>query len=385
MNRFIPLSVPSLRGNELKYVTEAIESEWVSTGGAMIGCFEQGIASYLDVKSAIACQSGTAGLHLAMLLADVGRNDEVIVPTLTFIAAVNPICYVGAKPVFMDCDDSLCLDTYKLEDFCREECKFKGGQLFNKHTGRRIKAVVVVHVFGNMADMQRIMLIAKDYNLMVIEDATEALGTYFLDGIYKGKHAGTIGDIGVYSFNGNKIITTGGGGMLVAKNSAITKRAKYLSTQAKDDETYFIHNEVGYNYRMTNLQAALGLAQLEQLEDFIEAKKRNYYSYKKGLDNIDGISILPFKEDIRPNYWFYSVYLDGFPLSRDELINHFAKNQIQSRPIWGLIHQQMPYQSNYAYKIERAIDYHERIVNIPCSSNLTTEEALRVMQCLKEI
>lgn len=385
MRSYIPLSVPNLKGNELKYVTEVIEDEWVSTGGAMITRFEQEIAAYLGVESATACQTGTAGLHLAMLLAAVGRDDEVIVPTLTFIAAVNPVRYVGAEPVFMDCDDSLCMDVDKLEAFCREECTFEEGELVNKHTGKHIKAIITVHVFGNMSDMERLIPIAKHYNLTVIEDATEALGTYYTEGIYKGKYAGTIGNIGVYSFNGNKIITTGGGGMLVARDSALTKQAKYLSTQAKDDEINFIHNEVGYNYRMTNLQAALGVAQLAQLESFIEVKKKNYEIYKREINDIKGVFLLPFKQIFRTNCWFYSLYLDGFSLNRDELIQRFAANRIQTRPIWGLIHQQKPYQNCFAYKIEKAQDYHNKIVNIPCSTNLTEDDVRRVMLCMKEI
>lgn len=385
MNSFIPLSVPNLKGNELRYINEVIESEWVSTGGAMINRFEQDIAAYLGVETATACQSGTAGLHLAMLLAGVGRDDEVIVPTLTFIAAVNPVSYTGAEPVFMDCDDSLCMDMGKLEAFCCQECIFEGGNLVNKRTSKQIKAVIVVHVFGNMADMEKLIPIAQHYNLTVIEDATEALGTSYTEGLYKGKYAGTIGDIGVYSFNGNKIITTGGGGMLVANDSALTKKAKYLSTQAKDDDVNFIHKEVGYNYRMTNLQAALGVAQLEQIESFIEVKKRNYELYKKEIDVINGLSLLPFRQNICTNFWFYSLYLDGYSLTRDELIQHFADNHIQTRPIWGLIHQQRPYQDCFAYKINNAIDYNNKIVNIPCSTNLTEDELLRVTQCLKDI
>ncbi len=385
MSGFIPLSVPNLKGNELSYVSKAINDEWVSTAGAMITRFEEQFSKYLDVETSIACQSGTAGLHLAMILADVGVNDEVIVPTLTFIAAVNPVRYTGADPIFMDCDDSLCLDINKLDTFCREECIFKDGKLINKHTGKHIKAVVIVHVFGNMADMETLMPIARRYNLVVIEDATEALGTYFTKGIYKGKYAGTIGDIGVYSFNGNKIITTGGGGMFVANDNTITKKAKYLSTQAKDDEVNFIHNEVGYNYRMTNLQAALGVAQLEQLESFIEVKKRNYEIYRKEIEKVKGVSLLSFKQNIRPNYWFYSLYLDCFSLERDNLIQWFTDNHIQTRPVWGLIHQQQPYQSNLAYRIEKALNYQKNIVNIPCSSNLSEEDVLSVVECLKAV
>lgn len=376
----IPLSVPNLKGNEMKYVTEAIETEWVSTGGRFVSKFENDIASYLKIDKAVACQSGTAGLHLSLQLAGVGHGDEVIVPTLTFIAAVNPVRYVGAEPIFMDCDDSLCMDVQKLEQFCREECSLTEKGLLNNKTKKIIKAIVVVHVFGNMADMESIMKIAEKYHLKVIEDATEALGTYYISGKYKGKFAGTIGDFGVYSFNGNKIITTGGGGMLVAKDSELADKAKYLSTQAKDDTTYFVHNEVGYNYRMTNVQAAIGVAQLEQLESFIKIKENNYWTYKKEIEKIQGLSLLDFCPHIRPNYWFYSLIIEKeYGFNRDQLLKKLYEVKIQTRPIWGLIHQQKPYVNNQSYKIEKSIKYQEKVLNIPCSSNLTYEELWEVV------
>lgn len=273
MEKLIPLSVPNLKGRELEYVTHAIETEWVSTAGPYITDFEQSLAKYVGVKEAVACQSGTAGLHLALMTCGVKACDEVIVPTLTFIAAVNPVKYIGAEPIFMDCDDSLTMDPIKLREFCEKECYFEHNVLFNKTTHKQIKAIIIVHVFGNIADMNAIMEVAATYNLKVIEDATEALGSFYTKGMYKGQYAGTIGDIGVYSFNGNKIITTGGGGMIVSKNKDYLDKCRYLSTQAKNDTLYFIHDEIGYNYRMTNIQAALGLAQLEQLESFINIKR----------------------------------------------------------------------------------------------------------------
>lgn len=374
-DKFIPLSVPNLSGNEMDYVKEAVETEWVSTGGAFINDFEEAIASYTHAEGAVACQSGTAGLHLALMINGVCQGDEVIAPALTFIAAVNPIRYAGAHPVFMDCDDSLCIDMGKVEQFCREECSFRDGKLINNTTGKHIKAIVVVHVFGNMADMERVMSLAEAYNLKVIEDATEAIGTYVKEGKYKGSYAGVIGDTGVYSFNGNKIITTGGGGMIVSKDPALLKRAKYLSTQAKDDPLYYQHNEIGYNYRMTNLQAALGLAQLEQLEDFIVIKEKNYQRYAE-----NGIALLPFEEWIRPNYWFYSYLTDR----RDELIKYLQENGIQSRPIWNLICDLPPYKDEQRYQIEKARFYLEKIVNIPCSTNLLGEDVDRVADALKQ-
>lgn len=372
MSNFIPLSVPNFKGNELKYVSEAIETEWVSTAGAFITKFEKDIAEYLGVEDAVACQSGTAGLHLALQVCGVERGDEVLVPTLTFIAAVNPVRYLGAEPVFMDCDDTLTMDVEKFESFCTKECTFSDGCLVDKSTKRKIKAVVVVHVFGNMANIKQIKEIALKYNLKVIEDATEALGTRDK----MGRYAGTFGDIGVYSFNGNKIITTGGGGMIVSNDSELREHCRHLSTQAKADTLYFEHDEVGYNYRMTNIQAALGLAQLEQLEDFIEIKRRNYFRYVE-----NGISLLEFRDDTRPNYWFYSHITD----KRDEIISRLQKTGIQTRPIWQLIHMQKMYKDNRAYEIEKAVKYYEKIVNIPCSSSLSLEDVDYISDCIKRI
>ena len=363
---FIPLSVPNLKGRELEYVTEAVKTEWVSTAGSYITEFEKAIAKYVHVPAAAACQSGTAGLHLSLKTIDIRPGEEVLVPTLTFIAAVNPVRYVGAEPVFMDCDDTLTMDPDKLRMFCEQECIFDGEILRNKVSKRKVSAIIVVHVFGNLADMERIISVADRYHLKVIEDATEALGSYYKKGLYKGQYAGTIGDIGVYSFNGNKIITTGGGGMVVSRNQEQVERVRFLSTQAKKDVTYFVHDEIGYNYRMTNLQAALGLAQLEQLEGFIEIKKGNY----------EGIALLPFRSDIRSNYWFYSFLSDN----RDGLIRYLEHQNIQSRPIWRLIHTLKPYQESQTYRIEKACWYYERVVNIPCSSSLKKEEVEQVAE-----
>lgn len=381
----IPLSVPNFSGNELKYVTQAVGTEWVSTGGEYITQFEKNIADYVGVKNAVACQSGTAGLHTALILCGVCSGQEVLVPALTFIAAVNPVKYVGADPLFMDCDDSLCMDPVKLRKFCEDECVFEGGVLKRKGSDKRVSTIIVVHVFGNMADMESIMEIADAYNLKVIEDATEALGTYYVQGKYKGCYAGTIGDVGVYSFNGNKIITTGGGGMIVSRNEELLKKAKHLTTQAKSDELYYEHDEIGYNYRMTNLQAALGVAQLEQLEDFVETKTKNYNYYGMRLDNCKDYDLLKVRDGIRSNYWFYSLYCTNADAKhRDELIKFFNDNGVQVRPIWGLISEQKPYSDCYSYKIEKAKDYRKKVINIPCSTNLTYAEIDKVMSVLNQ-
>ena len=384
MASFIPLSVPNFQGNEKEYVNEAVVSEWVSTGGSKVGDFENAIAHYVGMPRAVACNSGSSGLHLAAMVAGLGKGDEVLVPTLTFIAAVNPTTrYVGAEPVFIGCDDSLCMDPAAAERFCAERCELQGERLIDKATGAHVKAIVVVHVFGNMADMPAFLALAEKYHLILIEDATEALGTHYTEGPLKGKFAGTIGDVGVYSFNGNKIITTGAGGMVVSNHPDWAEHAKHLSTQAKADVLQFLHDEVGYNYRMTNVQACLGLAQLERLEDFIAHKKALYDRYAAALDGVKGLRILPFREgECRSNHWFFSLYLKDSGLDRDTVIEKLQAQHIQTRPVWALIHEQADYPGSQAYGLEKAEEYRKRIVNLPCSTNLTREDCQRVIDLL---
>lgn len=382
--KFIPLSVPNLDGNEEKYVVNAIRDNWVSTGGSYITEFEQDMAKYLKVDSAVAVQSGTAALHLALRLSGIEREDEVIAPTLTFIAAINPIKYLSAHPIFIDCDDSLTIDPNKIREFIEKNCTFKEGKLINNITKHIIKAILVVHVFGNNADMETIMDIANKYSLKVIEDATEALGTYYTEGKYKGKYLGTIGEFGAYSFNGNKVITTGGGGMLVSNNEKLLQRAKYLSTQAKDDMLFFRHDEIGYNYRMTNLQAAMGKAQLESLERFIDTKMDNYFKYKKIFEKATSttrlnIRLLDFNSNIRPNYWFYSLLIQH-DIDLKDMVRFLESKKIGTRMIWQLISNQKPYQDDYKENIDKAKFYQHHVLNIPCSSNLSSDEVTYVTE-----
>lgn len=381
--KFIPLSVPNFSGNEKEYVSDAVVSEWVSTGGSKVAEFEKVVADYVGMPDAVACNSGTSGLHLAMMVAGVGRGDEVIAPALTFIAAVNPIRYVGAQPIFIGCGDSLCICPTLIEQYLDANAEMRNGKCINKNTGAHIKAMVIVHVFGNMAGMPSIMRIAKKFNMVVVEDATEALGTYYTEGVYAGKMAGTIGDIGVYSFNGNKLITTGSGGMLVSHNADWVKHARHLSTQAKSDELNYLHDEVGYNYRMTNLQAALGLAQMEQIETFIAHKIEMYEFYYTRLHGKGNFGIQPFRDGARCNHWFYSLYVyDEHHLRRDDVIRKLAEQGIQSRPIWGLICDQADYTNCETHALDLARHYLDRVVNIPCSTNLTHEDAQRVVDTL---
>lgn len=385
MKNFIPLSIPNFEGNERKYVDDALEQGWVSTGGAYITKLEEMLAEFLHTENVAACQSGTSALHLSLVEAGVKPGDIVLVPPLTFIAAVNPVKYQFATPVFIDCDDSFCMDPVKLKSFCEEKCCFENGVLL--YHEKPVKALVVVHVFGNMADMESILETAHRFNIKVIEDATEALGTHYTEGPLKGKYAGTMGDFGAYSFNGNKIITTGGGGAVTANQPDTVDHLRYLSTQAKNDVHYYIHNEVGYNYRMTNLQAALGVAQMEELPEFISRKQKNYELYAELFEGYELAKLIPFREGTSSNKWFYSLEInrDKIKASMREIITSLQKCGVQTRAIWGLINEQIPYQKEDTYKLEKAPYYADRILNIPSSTQITREDIEYTVEQIKDV
>ena len=385
MSKFIPLSIPNFEGNERKYVDDAIDQGWVSTGGAYITKLEKEMATFLHTDNVAACQSGTSALHLSLVEAGVKPGDVVIVPPLTFIAAVNPVKYQFATPVFIDCDDSFCIDPDKLREFCEFECEFDGTLL--RYKNQIVKALVVVHVFGNMADMETIMEIAGKYSIKVVEDATEALGTKYISGKYAGKYAGTIGHFGCYSFNGNKIITTGGGGAVTANKSETVDHLRYLSTQAKNDTHYYIHNEVGYNYRMTNVQAALGVAQMEELPEFIRRKQANFELYKQLFEGYELGHIIGFREGTSSNKWFYSLEInkDRVHATMREIITTLQERGIETRAIWGLINEQIPYLGEATYKLKKAPYYAARILNLPSSTQITKEEIMYVVEHVKKV
>lgn len=384
MEHFIPLSIPNLGGNEEKYVTEAVRSQWVSTAGGSIVDFERNFANYIGTQDACACQSGSAGLHLCLRHFGICQEDIVLVPTLTFIATINAVMYQSATPVFFDCDDHLCIDVKQVQEYVDTYCTFTDGVLREKKSGKTVKAIIPVHVFGDLCDMDAIMDLAEKYGLTVIEDATEALGSIVEHGRYAGKMAGTIGHAGVFSFNGNKIITTGGGGMVVARDEDALRHIRYLSQQAKDDVVYFVHEEYGYNYRMTNLQAALGLAQLEQLDQFIEIKRKNYNLYQKLLEKNALGKILEFHTE-SSNKWFYSFCLHTPSAEkRDALLQYLNKNQVQVRPIWKLNHLQTPFKKYFAMPTPKAEMYYDSILNLPCSTNLPEEDVRRVCELIDQ-
>lgn len=381
----IPLSVPSLKGNELKYVAECIETEWVSSVGSYVTRFEAEIARFTGSPHTVACMNGTSALHISLLLAGVAASDEVIVPTLTFIAPVNAVRYVGAHPVFMDCDDHLNIDPEKLETFLTQECLLTSKGLINKVSKRKISALVAVHVFGQPCNLKPIVELMHRYQLALIEDATESLGSFYTNWEGKSGHTGTIGTLGCLSFNGNKLITTGGGGMILTADKELAYKARYLTTQAKDDAKRFIHNKIGYNYRLTNVQAAIGCAQLEQINRFLETKKRNFEIYREALQGVEGLRLIDEPEGTISNRWHYTLVVDEqrFGMNAAALVVKLAKNEIESRPIWELNHRQRPYQGCQAYWIDKAIFYHERCLNLPCSVGLKPEEVQEVCRFIR--
>ncbi len=381
----IPLSVPTITGNAWDYVKACLDSGWVSSAGAFVDRFEEAFRAATGARHAIACVNGTAALQVALRLAGVGHGDEVLVPTVTFVATVNAARYLGAEPVFMDSDAYFNLDVDKVRDFLAERTVHRDGATYNRGSGRRIAAIMPVHVFGNAARLDALTETCHRAGIAIVEDAAESLGTHYVAGPLAGRHTGTVGLLGCYSFNGNKIITTGGGGMIVTDDDEMARRARYLTTQAKDDEVRFVHGEVGYNYRLTNLQAALGVAQLEALPGFLERKRANFERYRAAVADVDGLELPDTPPYARNNHWFYPLQVDADRYGRDRetLMADLSSAGVQTRPMWHLNHLQAPYRHCEHYRIETAPVQHERTLCLPCSTSLQPDEIERVCEALR--
>ena len=371
-----------LRGNELNYVKECIDTEWVSSAGKFVELFEEKIAEFTGAKHAIACVNGTSALQLSLRLAGVKSGDEVIIPTLTFIAPVNAIFYNNALPVFMDADAYFNIDIEKTIDFIRDQTFFKDGYTYNKNTKNRISAILPVHVWGNAVSLDKLVPICEENNIAIIEDASESLGTFYKNGKLKGRHTGTIGRLGCISFNGNKIVTSGGGGMILTNNQKLANKARYLTTQAKDDPLYYIHNEIGYNFRLTNIQAALGLAQLEQLKIFLHSKREIFFQYKAGFKNIEGLTLANVPSYANNNHWMNLLQIESEVYGGDSkmLMQRLENNNIQTRPVWALNHFQAPYKHCQSYNIEKAIELVKISLCLPSSTNLNDNQLNRIIK-----
>jgi len=328
--------------------------------------------------------NGTSALQVSLRLAGVEPDDEVIVPTLTFIAPINAIAYNGAKAVFMDADEYYNIDSNKTIEFIKNETVFKDGFTYNKSTNKKISAIIPVHVWGNAVQLEELVPLCKKRNIAVVEDASESLGTLYTSGKFSGKHTGTIGKLGCLSFNGNKIITTGGGGMILTDDGKLAEKARYLSTQAKDDPVRYIHHEIGYNFRLTNIQAALGVAQLEQLSEFLKRKKDIHQKYVETVETIEGLTMARMPDCAENNHWMNLLQIDGttYGTNREGLMARLEKNGIQTRPVWTLNHKQRPYTDCQSYKIKRAEELVKNSLCLPSSTNLATDHINSIITCL---
>ena len=359
---FLPLHEPRFIGNEKKYINEAIDSTFVSSVGKYVTQFEEMIAKFVGTKYAVATVNGTSALHIGLKLVGVDKETEVITQPLTFIATANAISYCNAKPIFIDVDrDTLGLSPKKLGEFLEKNCEIRDNQCINKTTNRVIKACVPMHTFGHPCKIDEIIEICNRYNISVVEDSAESLGSY-----YKGKHTGSFGEVGIFSFNGNKIITTGGGGMIVTNDEKLAKRAKHITTTAKIPHPYeYIHDEIGYNYRLTNLNSALGVAQMEKLDFFIDKQRELAQKYIDFFQN-SNIKFITEPKEAKSNYWLNAIILKD-KKERDLFLEQTNKQGIMTRPIWRLMNRLEMFENAQCGDLSNAIWLEERVVNISSS------------------
>ena len=372
------LSGPNMGGNVWKYVKDCLDTGWVSSVGAYVDQFEKMSAEFAGTKYAVATSSGTTALHICLVMLGVNEHDYVIAPNITFIATCNSICYTGARPILIDTDENNWqMDLNLLESFLDNETEQRNGVCYHRKDGKRIPVLMPVHVLGNICDMDRLMQIAAKHNLTVVEDSTEALGSY-----YKGKHAGSFGLMGTFSYNGNKIITTGGGGMIVTDDEALAKKAKHLTTQAKSDSFEYIHDEIGYNYRLVNVAAAMGVAQMEQLPDFITRKKEIIALYKKQLEGVGDISFQQVSDNVNPNWWMPTIKTSR----QRDVLKILNDHKMQSRPFWVPMNQLRMFTNDIYYQQNDRSDFvYKHCLSIPCSTYITDEDIMAVSAKIREV
>ena len=378
----IPLCTPELRGNEWRYVKECLDTGWVSSVGPFVEQFEKNVASYVGASHGVATSTGTAALHLSLLVAGVKPDDEVLVSDLTFIAPANAIRYANAWPVLIDAEPVYWqMDVGRAIDFIENQCKWTGGRLVNKTTGRRVSAIVPVHILGHPVDLDPLLDVANKYKLAIVEDATESLGAE-----YRGRKVGNLAQIGCFSFNGNKIITTGSGGMIVTNVSSWAAKAKYLSTQAKDDPIEYVHKEIGFNYRLNNVQAALGCAQLELLDEFIEIKRGIAAEYAKAFVDVPGVTLMREASWARSIFWLNTVLIDQEVYGEDSraLMKRLARRGIQARPLWEPLHRSQALGEVQSVGGEVADDINRRALSLPSSVGMTPEQVQEVISAVCE-
>ena len=385
-NNNISLHEPKFDEKEIRYISECIESTWVSTSGKYIDKFEDKIAKYIGVKYAVACINATVSLQVSLLVSGVTDGDEVIAPSITFIAPINAIKYNNAEPIFMDSDKYFNIDQEKTIDFIHNETSFKNGYTYNKKTKKIIRALVIVHIFGFPCEVEELVKLCKKRNIRVIEDASESLGSRYQNGYFDNCYTGNVGDISCISFNGNKIITAGSGGMILTNNKRISNKVRYLVRQAKDNSIKYIHNEIGFNYAQTNIQAAIGLAQYKKFREILSKKILLHKKYNNQVSLIKGLNIVKKSKNMKPNFWLNILDIDEdlYKRSRDDLIQIFHKKKINVRPIWLPNHLQKVYKKNQSYHIERALKLYKTSLCLPSSYHLKDEEFKRIEKILHE-
>lgn len=380
----ISLHEPFLDHKELLSVNNCVKSTWLSTSGQLIEKFEDEVSKFTKSKYCVALNSGTSALHISLIVANVQSGDEVLVPTLTFIAPINSIRYINATPVFMDCDKTFNIDIKKTIEFIKNETIFKNNYSYNIKTKRKISAIIVVHVWGNAVKLDSLIELCKDRNIKLIEDSSESLGTFYSEGKYKNKHTGTCGYCGVISFNGNKIVTSGNGGMILTNNLKIAKRAKYLSTQSKNNSYKYIHNEIGYNYRLSNINAAIGLSQMQKLKKMLISKKEIHKYYINKISTIKGVNILLNPRHSNSNNWLNIITIDRtYKYSTNLLMKKFIKNKINVRPVWFPNHKQKHLKNFQKYKINTANKLINNSLCLPSSAFLSKKNLDKIINCLK--
>jgi perosamine synthetase len=380
---FIPLSVPHISGNAWAYVKQCLDEAWVSAAGGFVGRFEEEMAGKLGVPAAVATTSGTSALHAALLVSGIEPDDEVIVSDLTFIAPAFAIRHCGAWPVLMDAEPEYWqIDPGKLAHFLDKECTFSGGQLLNKSSGRKIKAVMPVHILGHPVDLDPIISLCDKYGLKIIEDACESLGAS-----YKDKPVGATSYLACLSFNGNKLITTGGGGMVLCSDAQVADNVRHITTQAKSNSTEYVHDQIGYNYRLTNLQAALGCAQLEAIDQHLEAKRRIARTYYEGLAKLPGIILMPQAPWASSSWWLYTVLIDQnvYGQDRRQVMQALHERKIQTRPFWQPLHLSPAMAGCQSYYCENTYKLWEQGLSLPCSVGLNPSDQAKVIEALSEL
>lgn len=381
----VPLCVPELHGNEWEYVKECLDTGWVSSVGAFVDRFEAEVSARVGTRHAVATASGTAALHVALLLAGVEPGDEVVTSALSFIAPANAIRYVGAWPVFVDADPHYWqMDPEQVADFLERGCERRAGELVNRATGRRVRALLPVHILGHPAPIERLANLAGEHGLPLVEDAAEGFGARCATEAGELVSVGRFGALGCLSFNGNKLITTGGGGMIVTDDAELARRARYLTTQAKDDPVGYVHNEVGFNYRLGNVQAALGCAQLEHVDEYLAAKRRIAAAYRTALEGVEGLTPMPEAPWAEAAFWLYTVLVDSSRAraDRDAVLAALAERGIQSRPLWQPLHRSRAHADAYAWRCEEADRFGAQGLSLPCSVGLTDDDQQRVVDAV---